>query len=268
MKKNMSKKSIAKNYIYNLAYQILAIILPLIATPYLSRVLGAENIGIYSFTLSIVTYFILFGSLGTSTYGQREIAYVSDNRNKRTEVFYEIFLLRVAMLLISMGAFYPIFCINNDYSLYYKILLFEIISECFNISWYFQGVEKFKNTVIRNSIVKIISVVCIFVFVRTPDDLYRYFLIYVLSNLFGNLSLWFYLPKEVGRVDLHSLSFKKHIGPVLSLFIPQIAIQVYTVLDKTMIGAMVADKSEVGYYEQAQKIIKFRILCRACSLFN
>lgn len=261
----MPKKSLAKNYLYNLGFQILAIILPLITTPYLSRVLGAENIGIYSFTLSIVTYFILFGSLGTSTYGQREIAYVSDNKEKRSKTFYEILIMRITLLLLSMAIFYPIFCISNDYSIYYKILLFEIISECFNVSWYFQGVEKFKNTVIRNSIVKILSVVCIFIFVKTPDDLSKYFLIYVLSNLFGNLTLWFYLPKEIEKIKIRNLEFKKHLKPALALFIPQIAVQVYTILDKTMIGAIVADKTEVGYYEQAQKIIKL-LLAIATSL--
>ena len=81
------QKSITKNYIYNLFYQILIIIVPLITTPYLSRVLGAENIGIYSYTLSITTYFILLGSLGVSTYGQREIAYVRDDKKLTTKIY-------------------------------------------------------------------------------------------------------------------------------------------------------------------------------------
>ena len=80
------KKSIAKNYIYNLAYQLLTILLPLITTPYLSRVLGVEPIGIYGYTSSIVTYFILFGSLGVAMYGQREIAYVQDNKTKKKKI--------------------------------------------------------------------------------------------------------------------------------------------------------------------------------------
>ena len=78
----MATKSVTKNYIYNLMYQVLVLILPLITAPYISRVLGAENIGIYSFTLSISAYFILFGSLGIALYGQREIAYVQDNKKK------------------------------------------------------------------------------------------------------------------------------------------------------------------------------------------
>ena len=89
----MKKNSVTKNYIYNLLYQILTIIIPLITTPYLSRVLGAENIGIYSFTISITTYFILFGSLGVAMYGQREIAYVQNDIKKRSKIFFEIFFM-------------------------------------------------------------------------------------------------------------------------------------------------------------------------------
>ena len=83
----MAKNGITQNYVYNLTYQILVIIVPLITTPYLSRVLGAENIGIYSYTLSIATYFILFGSLGISMYGQREIAYVQNDKYERSKTF-------------------------------------------------------------------------------------------------------------------------------------------------------------------------------------
>ena len=116
-------KSIKKNYIYNLIYQIFIMIIPLISTPYLSRVMGAENIGIYSYTYSVVTYFILFGSLGISTYAKREIAYVQDNAEKRTKVFLEIFILKTITTLISIFVYCFSFILHNKYSLYYKILL-------------------------------------------------------------------------------------------------------------------------------------------------
>lgn len=261
----MSKKNIAKNYLYNLGYQILALILPLITTPYLSRVLGAENIGIYSYTLSITTYFILFGSLGVSMYGQREIAYVQDDLKKRSCTFFEIFIMKCITLSISLGMFYLSFCLDGQYHLYYRILILEIIANIVDISWYFQGLEEFKKTVIRNSLVKLISVVCIFLFVKSSNDLSKYFVIYALSTFLGNLSLWIYMPRYVKMQKLKSLNIKRHIKPAIMLFIPQIATQVYTVLDKTMIGAIVIDKSEVGYYEQAQKIVKL-LLTLATSL--
>ena len=130
------------------------------------------------------------------------------------------------------------------------------MANCFDISWFFQGLEEFKKTVTRNIIVKTISVISIFTFVKTPNDLKLYFWIYVLSTLIGNLSLWAYLPKYLKKVKAKQLNIIKHIRPTIGLFIPQIAIQVYTVLDKTMIGAIIPDKSEVGFYEQGQKIIK------------
>ena len=261
----MSKKSIAKNYIYNVFYEILAIIIPLITTPYLSRVLGAEKIGIYSYTLSIVTYFILFGSLGVAMYGKREIAFYQNNLEKRSRVFLEILILRFITLSISMTMFYFTFCTNGDYVTYYKILLLEIIANMVDISWYFQGKEKIKKTVMRNVLVKIVSAICIFIYVKTQDDLWKYFFIYVLSTFLGNVSLWLYLPKYINKQKIRDLNIKKHIKPTLMLFIPQIATQIYTVLDKTMIGTIISDKSEVGYYEQAQKMIKL-LLTLATSL--
>ena len=252
----MTSKSVTKNYIYNLIYQILVVIVPLITTPYLSRVLGAENIGIYSYTISITTYFILFGSLGVAMYGQREIAYLQDNQYERSKTFFEILIMRFITLGISLLIFYFAFVINNKYSIYYKILILEIIANSLDISWFFQGLEEFKKTVARNALVKGISVICIFLFVKTSEDLMQYFLIYVLSTFLGNLSLWIYIPKHIEKIKITDLNIFRHLKPTIGLFIPQVAIQIYTVLDKTMIGAIVADKAEVGFYEQAQKIVK------------
>lgn len=251
-----NKKTVTKNYIYNLIYQILVLILPLITAPYVSRVLGAENIGIYSYTISIATYFILFGSLGVALYGQRQIAYEQKKGKKLSKTFWEIVILRFVTMAISMIIFYFTFVNGEQYQVYYKILLLELLANCFDISWFFQGLEEFKKTVTRNIIVKLISVISIFTFVKNSNDLGIYFWIYVLSTLIGNLSLWAYLPKYLKKIKARQLNIVQHIKPTIGLFIPQIAIQVYTVLDKTMIGAIISDKSEVGYYEQSQKIIK------------
>lgn len=259
------KKSVAKNYIYNLIYQLIVIIVPLVTTPYLSRVLGAEQIGIYSYTLSITTYFILFGSLGIAMYAQREIAYVQEDSYKRSKTFFEIIIMRSITLGSSLLLFYLFFCLRGSYVTYYKILAFEILANALDISWFFQGLEEFKKVIIRNIIVKLISIICIFIFVKEQKDLNIYFYIYVFSTFFGNLSTWFYLPKYIEKVNIKKLEIKKHFKPVVGLFIPQIAIQIYTVLDKTMIGAIVPNKSEVGYYEQSQKIVKF-LLTIATSL--
>lgn len=252
----MAKKSVTKNYIYNLAYQILIIILPIITTPYISRVLGVENIGIYSYTLSISTFFILFGSLGIALYGKREVAYLQKDKEKYTIAFWEILILRVITMSISLVVFCLTFVRNGDYQNYFRILILEIIANCIDISWFFQGLEEFKKTVIRNMLVKLISVVCIFIFVKTRQDLTRYFIIYVLSVLIGNGSLWLYLPRFLKKVSIKELNIKKHFKPTFSLFIPQIAVEMYTILDRTMIGLIINNKSEVGFYDQSQKIIK------------
>jgi len=250
------KKSIAKNYIYNLIYQMLTIILPLVTTPYLSRVLGANAIGIYGYTISIVTYFILFGTLGVSMYGQREIAYNGENKKARSKTFWEIIIIRTITLSISILLFYLIYGRSGEYALYYRILIVQLVANLFDISWLFQGIEEFEKTVVRNLIVKLLSLVLIFVLIKTPDDLWKYFVIYVGAELIGNITLWFYLPKYLEKTDINKIELKKHIKPAVSLFLPQIAIQIYTVLDKTMIGAITKDMVEVGYYEQAQKIVK------------
>lgn len=250
----MKKKSIKKNYIYNMLYQLLVILLPIITTPYLARKLGATGNGIYGYTISIVTYFILFGSLGIAMYGQREIAYNQSDKEKRSKIFWELVIIRIITMLISALLFFIFFGRTGNYSIYYRILLLEMLANALDISWFYQGMEDFKKIVIRNFIIKIISVICIFTFIKGPGDLTKYMYIYVFSTLFGCLTLWFGTWKYISKPK--KLKFVHHIPLTISLFIPQIAIQVYTVLDKTMIGGILNDMNEVGYYEQAQKIVK------------
>ena len=252
----MAKKSITKNYIYNMVYQVLILILPLITTPYLSRVLGAEGIGIYGYTYSIVTYFILFGSLGVAMYGQREIAYAQENVEARKKVFIEIVIFRFITISIAIAFYYFLFIRGAEYQIYYQILLLELIAAAFDISWFFQGMEEFKRTVTRNVLVRICSVSLVFILVKTKEDLAKFTLIYSLADLIGNLSLWLYVPKYIKGVKVKNVNVFKHLPQITLLFIPQIANQIYKILDTTMIGALVSDKTETGYYEQGQKVIR------------
>ena len=252
----MKKERIISNYIYNLIYQVLTILLPIITTPYLSRVLGVKNIGIYGYTASIVTYFTLVGALGINKYGQREIAYVQDDRYKKSKTFWELNIIRFVTTFIASLIFFVAFCISGTYALYYRILLLELLAIIMDISWFFQGIENFKKVVIRNSIIKIIGLVCIFLLVKNENDLINYFIIYVLSNFIGNSIFWLNLKKYIDKIAFKDLELKKHIRPMISLFIPQIATSIYTVLDKTILGMIGGNISEVGYYEQSQKIIK------------
>ena len=251
----MRKKSVKKNYIYNLMFQILAIITPIITTPYLARRLGPSGNGIYGYTISIVTYFILFGSLGINLYAQREIAYVQDNKKKRSKVFSEIFLLKSLTMIISMICFYFIFCINGEYAIYFKILLLEMLANIFDISWLYAGIEEFKTISIRNIFIRLLSVTMILTLIKGPGDVNRYIFIYTFTTLISSLALWLNLRKYVDFTT-KKLNLIKHIKPTITLFVPQIAIQIYVVLDKTMIGSILNDMNEVCYYEQAQKIVK------------
>ena len=252
----MGKKSIAKNYLYNLTYQILTLILPLITASYLARVLGAEGNGIYIYTYTIVNYFVLFGSLGISIYGQREIAYAQDNKSKMKKTFIELVSFRFITIGIATIIYYFAFMRQGQYSQYYRILLFELIAAAFDISWFFQGIEDFKKTVLRNIVVRLASVSLIFILVKEQSDLDKYLAIYALANLIGNISLWFYLPKYFKGIKIKNLDIIKQIPSITLLFIPQIANKVYNMLDTTMLGNMIEDKSEAGYYEQSQKVIR------------
>ena len=239
-----------------MAYQILIIILPLITAPYISRIIGAEGIGIYSYTTSISAYFILFGSLGIRTYAQREIAYHQNDKKEYSKTFWEINIFRAITMSLSILVFIFSMTINGEYNFYYKILIVELVAQCFDISWFFAGMEDFKKTVFRNLLVKIVTILSIFILVKTQNDLDMYFWIYVISTFLGNISLWFYVPKYIDKIKSRNLNIIKHLKPTIGLFIPEIATQVYTVLDKTMIGAIWSDKSEVGFYQQSEKIIK------------
>lgn len=255
----MEQGNITKNYIYNLIYQILVIILPIITIPYLSRVLGAEGIGIYGYTVSIITYFTLLGALGLANYGQREIAYVQDDRKKRSKVFWELILFRSITVITTIIVFITFFCIESDYEIYYRILALELFATILDISWFFQGMEYFKKILIRNLLIKFISIILIFTIIKAQTDLWKYFCIYAGSTFLGNASLWFKLNKYVDFVKVKLKDILKHIKPTISLFIPQIATSVYTVLDKTMLGNICPNIAEVGYYEQSQKIIKIAL---------
>ena len=250
------RKKVVKNYIYNLTYQILTLILPIITTPYLARVLGAEGTGIYSYTFSITTYFILFGSLGVALYGQREIAYAQDNPSVRKRKFLEIVSFRFITIAIAIIVFVFAFVRQGELAIYYKILLLELIAGAFDISWFFQGLEEFKKTVTRNILVRLVSVTCIFIFVKERSDLEKYIFIYSLADLIGNLSLWLYLPKYLKGIKVEKLYITQNIPQILLLFIPQVSNQLYKILDTTMLGTIIKDKAETGYYEQSQKVIR------------
>lgn len=261
----MKTKSAKLNYIYNLAYQILLILLPIVTAPYVSRALLPAGVGDYSLAFSFITYFTLLGSLGFGYYAQREIAKWQDNPTEQARVFWEVFLCRLIPIAASLflnnlfihlglyGDIAPLMCVLN----------INIVATAVDIVFFFQGNEEFGKTTLINIAVKLLGVTGIFLFVKTPEDVGLYALLNSLVLIVSNLALWpFAAPRlrrqrdENGKPVSLRLSPLTHLFPSLRLFIPNIAISLYTVLDKTLIGVITQDSAQNGYYEEADKIVK------------
>lgn len=256
---------IIKNYIYNASYQLLALILPIITTPYVSRVLGPNGVGINAYTNSIAQYFILLANLGISLYGNREIAYVRDNKRKLTIVFWEIQILKSIATLCSLGLFILFILFYKKYEIYLYIQTINVLAVLLDISWLYMGIEDFKQTVLRNTIVKIISIFLIFIFVKDRYDIGIYIFVMAISILIGNLTLWPSLRNLLtNTISFRELKPFKHLKEIIILFVPQIATQIYFVLNKTMLGSLKGPKLS-GYYNYSDNLVRM-ILALATAL--
>lgn len=254
----MSKSpSVSRNYIWNTINQVFILLIPLIVTPYLSRVLGAEGIGIYSYVNSIASYFIITAILGTTLYGQRSIACVRNNREECSKAFWETQIFRMLASTICLAFFFVMIAFVRENILIYYILSLNIVNVVFDISWFYYGIEDFKKIAVRNFTVKICHMVFIFLFINDPSDLWLYAASVVGFSVVGNASMWFALPKILVKVDdVHPLKNSKDI---ILLFLPTMATQVYCVLDKSMIGWITGSSYQNGCYEQAEKVARFSL---------
>ncbi len=250
-----SGKSIKKNYIFNASYQLLIILTPLITAPYLSSTIGPDGVGAYSFAESIVSYFVITAALGMATFGQREVSYVRDDIKKRSKVFWETKTLEVITGLIVSLIYIP-FALTRENQVLYLVLVLEILAVVANTAWFLQGIEEFGRIVFVNAIFRVANIVYIFTFVRSKDDVAVYAFGTAFFLLSGNISQWFMLSKYIEKPHIQEIHPFRNIIPILTLFVPTVAIQVYTVMDKTMIGVITGSDFENGYYEQAMKITK------------
>lgn len=252
-------KTVNKNFIYNIVYQLLLYIIPLVLTPYISRTLGAEKIGIYAYTYSIVYYFMLATLLGINNYGSRSIAKNSYDEEKMSNIFSEIYglQLRIGFIMLIIYNFIIMFIIKQYTFLFFIHNLF-LLSAILDINWLYFGIEKFKVTISRNIIIKILSLILIIIFVKKPDDLWIYTLIMALSNFVSQIYLFVILKKYTKFKIKPNKIVLKHLKSCLVLFIPVIAYGIYRVMDKTMIGALASAK-ELGFYDNSEKIINIPI---------
>ena len=243
-----------KNFIYNIIYQVLILILPLITVPYVSRVLGADGLGIYSYTYSIAYYFMIIAMLGLNNYGNRTIAKVRDDKEKLSKEFCSIYALQlITSTIMIVTYFLYVILFDNQYKLIAFIQIMYVISSMFDINWFFFGIEKFKLTITRNTIIKALSLILIFMFVKTPNDVWKYTAILAGSTLFSNVILFSFLHKYIKFTRVNKKDIFKHFKPNLIMFLPVIAVSIYKIMDKIMIGVL-STVTEVGYYENAEKI--------------
>lgn len=246
---------VIRNYLYNVSYNILNLILPLITGPYVSRKLGVTGVGINSYTNSIVTWFVLFGSIGIAFYGNREIAYVRNNKKLLTKTFIELQILKTITIVISYIVFLILIFFSKNYKYYLMLQSIYIIAALFDISWLYMGVENFKVTVVRNSLIKILSVILILLFIKDRKDLGLYILLLALSTFFGNLTLWPSLKKELVKINIQTINPFRHFKGSISLFIPLAAVQLYVGLNKTMLGFL-DNPDASGFYDKTDSLIK------------
>ena len=243
------------NLAYQSVFQILLMIIPLVTIPYVSRILGSTNIGIYSYTFTIAYYFSVFSMLGIEQYGNRTVAQKKKEKAQLDRILSELVVCHLLIALTTTIVYYLfVFFFVTDHKTIYYIQGIYIFSTVFDINWYFWGMENYRITVSRNLAIKVLTVISIFCFVKTKHDLSVYTWILSLSALVSQLYLWFYLPKLTVNKDVLVCSIR-HIKPLFIFFTAIVASHLYRLIDKTMLGAY-GYFDELGCYEYADKLIR------------
>lgn len=253
---NRKTPNIKLNFMYMMAYRVMVTISPLVTTPYISHILNPVDIGNYSFTQSISSYFSALAVLGCLTYGQREIAICRDDRYLCSKTFWEINIVRLITSLFVFVAYIIaiIFIFDPSLRIFYAILAIETFSGILDITWFYQGIENFSSVFKRNFIMRLLNIGLIFLVVKEQQDVYKYVAITALSLFVGNISLWANIRNNVDLIPFRELSPLKSFFPILLLFIPTIAGTLYSQLDITMLGNIGRNATENAYYAQGVKI--------------
>lgn len=255
MSVNDKPKSIKVNFIYNSVLTLSSIIFPIITFPYISRVLGPAGTGNYNFATSIVNYFSMFAMLGIPTYGIRACAKTRDDEEKLSITVSEIFVINLLITGITYVLFFvTLFSVEKleENKLLLMVIGFSMLFNLIGMEWLFKGLELYSYITIRSLIFKIISVILMFLFVKSETDTVKYAAIFVFSTA-GSYILNFKRAHKYINYRWHGLNLKKHFKPILIFFAMSVATIVYTNLDNVMLGFMKTD-TDVGYYSAAVKI--------------
>lgn len=253
----MKKKSIVWNSMIYALKSVLGIIFPLITFPYVSNILGPTNIGKVEYANSITNYFIFLAALGIATYAVREGAKVRDDFEALSKLSTELIIINS---ISSIVAYIGILIVCNisffsEYALLIFINSFTILFTTIGMEWVYNIKEDFTYITIRYIVMQIISIVFLFVFVKTPEDYYYYAIYIVLATCGSNIINVFCLKKHINIFKKRKLNIKRHIKPVLLLFSISIAATIFANLDTTMLGIM-KNETEVGIYQTGLKIDK------------
>ena len=241
---------VIKNYLYNLSYQILTIILPIITVPYVTRIFTSEDLGNYGFYNSIVSYFSLFAMLGIGIYGTKQIAAARDV----SSTFWNIYAIQLTASILALFVYVMTLLSIPKMSGIVPIMLgIVLLTKMIDISWLFTGKEDFKKITLRNTMVKVAGVISIFTFIKSSEDLYLYIFLIVIFDFLGQFVMWIPAKKFIKRPSFDTKIIKKNLHPIVLLFLPQVAISLYVVLDRTLLG-LLGSYSDVGIYEQGQKL--------------
>jgi len=256
-----ANKSLARNSIYNVAYKMLNVLFPLITATYVARVLLAAGVGKVSYVQNIVAYFTTLAALGIPNYGTREIAKGRENKEMTNELFTELFSINFISTALCTTAYYcmimSVDAFRENLQLH-MVLGLAIVFNVINVDWFYQGIEEYAYIAKRSFVVKLVSLVCIFLFVHTESDTTAYVAIYCLGIGGNNLFNIINLRKHKVSFIIKNISIKRHLKPIFILLASVIAVELYTMVDTTMIGIMCEDVN-VGYYTNAMKLVKILI---------
>ena len=245
---------IFKNYIYNFLYQMFVLIVPLVLSPYLARVLGATNLGIYSYIYSACSIISTISLIGTYNYGTRQIAYVRDDKNAIKQIYWDLFWLRILLGGAGIVVYYIIACVS-EYTIYFILFSGWLIAGVFDPSWMFVGVEEMGPTVLKIFVVKLVTVLLIFLFVNGTSDLWKYELIMGGTMLISTAVLLFQAQKYIGGGVKKASNLKENLRGSFNLFLPQVASLFYLQVDKVMLKMLSDNINQVSFYDQAEKIV-------------
>ncbi len=247
--------STKKNAAYNVAYRVFSVLLPLVTAPYLSRVVGTDGVGLYSDAWTMSELFCLVGMLGLADYGVRTIAQARDNREELDRTFSGIWQMQLLVagvtLLLWLG--YVLLVAGAEKTIALHLTMMSV-SCLVSFDWCLMGLDIFKPIALRNTFVKSAAAVCVFIFVKSRDDLWIYAFAWSLATLLGNLSCALTLK---GKVTFRRVSLReslKHLRPCTVLFISVMAVSIYRRMDKIMVYN-IAGVDQNGLYENAEKII-------------